>query len=102
MAITTQVSNDNSEVKLKIHGRFDFDSHEDFGRALECAKSYPRAKYVLDFSDVTDIDSSALGMLLLLRDSLGGEGKNMEIIRCTPDILEEFNIVNFSKMFKIS
>ncbi len=102
MAISTQVSSDNSEVKLRIHGRFDFDSHEDFGRALEYTKSYPHAKYLLDFSDVTDIDSSALGMLLLLRDALGGEGANMEIMRCTADILEEFKIVNFFKMFKIS
>ena len=102
MAITTQISNDNSEVKLKINGRFDFDSHEDFGCALEHTKKYPHAKYVLDFCDVESIDSSALGMLLLLRDALGGESASLEIIRCQPDILEEFKIVNFFKMFKIS
>lgn len=102
MAIITQVNSEKTEVKLRITGRFDFDSHEDFGHALEQAKKYPRAKYVLDFSGVESIDSSALGMLLLLRDALGGEGENLEIVRCKADILEEFQIVNFFKMFKIS
>jgi len=102
MPIITHISNDESEIKLKINGRFDFNCHEDFGRALEQTKKYPHAKYVLDFSDVDDIDSSALGMLLLLRDALGGDGAKMEIIRCSEDIIEEFKIVNFFKMFKIS
>lgn len=102
MAITTQVSADESEVKLKINGRFDFNSHEDFGRALGLAKSIPQAKFLLDFSGVEDIDSSALGMLLLLRDTMGGDGAKLEIINCQARIIEEFEIVNFSKMFKIS
>jgi len=102
MAVSTQINNDFSEVKLRLQNRFDFDSHEDFGRALEYANKYPHANFVIDFSDVESIDSSALGMLLLLRDALGGDSAKIQIVRCKSDILEEFRIVNFFKMFNIS
>lgn len=102
MSITTMANNEKNEVKMKISGRFDFDSHDDFGKVLEMTKSLPDANYVIDLSNVDDIDSSALGMLLLLRDALGGENARLTLVNCKKTVIEEFKVVNFDKMFSIS
>ena len=48
------------------------------------------------------IDSSALGMLLLLREHAGNESSNITIEGCNDDIKKIFSISNFEKLFTIS
>ncbi|MCB1654339.1 MAG: STAS domain-containing protein, partial [Pseudomonadales bacterium] len=47
-------------------------------------------------------DSSALGMLLLLRDHAGGDNAEIRVINSNPDVLKIFNISNFDKLFDIT
>ncbi|MEB0155953.1 STAS domain-containing protein, partial [Pseudomonas sp. CCC3.2] len=48
------------------------------------------------------LDSSALGMLLLLRDHAGGENSKISLINCNKDVGTILTISNFSKLFKIA
>ena len=49
----------------------------------------------------TYLDSSALGMLLLLRDHAGGDTANIKIVNCNPDVKKILTISNFEQLFSI-
>ncbi|MGK0500571.1 MAG: anti-anti-sigma regulatory factor [Oceanicoccus sp.] len=47
------------------------------------------------------LDSSALGMLLLLRDYAGGDSADICIANCNDDIRKIISISTFEQLFKI-
>lgn len=100
MAITSDTSADGSELTIKIDGRFDFSSHQEFRRAYENAAIKPKG-YKVDMNRTSYLDSSALGMLLLLRDYAGGDEADIGIINCNDDVLKILSISNFEQLFEI-
>jgi len=98
MSINTSVSGD--ELTVVVEGRFDFSAHQEFRDAYEEAGSAVR-KYVIDMAKATYLDSSALGMLLLLRDHAGGDSANVRIVRCNQDVKKILTISNFEQLFTI-
>ena len=99
MAISGSVDNGGDSVVIKITGRFDFNAHHDFRNIYRNEKS--AAKYTIDMSGTEYIDSSALGMLLLLREHAGNESSKITISGCNEDIKKIFAISNFEKLFTI-
>jgi anti-anti-sigma factor len=100
MAISGTVSDGGSSVLINISGRFDFNAHHDFRNIYRNEKS--DAVYTIDMSGTEYIDSSALGMLLLLREHAGNEGAKITISGCNDDIKKIFSISNFEKLFTIT
>lgn len=100
MAITSTLSSDGSLLTLYIQGRFDFSSHQDFRASYEHLNQQPE-RYRVDMQETTYLDSSALGMLLLLRDHAGGDRANIEIRNCSPDVKKILTISNFEQLFDI-
>jgi len=47
------------------------------------------------------LDSSALGMLLLLREHAGGESSNIRISKASPEVKKILEVANFEKLFNI-
>lgn len=101
MAITALPSADGQELTIQIQGRFDFGAHQDFRDAYERVAITPR-RYVVDLRNATYLDSSALGMLLLLRDHAGGENAQISLANCSPEVRKILAISNFEQLFKIS
>ncbi|PCH59975.1 MAG: anti-anti-sigma factor [Gammaproteobacteria bacterium] len=93
---------DEQGMYIRIRGHFDFNLHSDFKELLKKAKDSSTAKCTIDLGTTEDLDSSALGMLLLLRDAVGGEKSNVAIINSKPEIKAILNMANFEKMFHIS
>ena len=52
-------------------------------------------------TDADYMDSSALGMLLLLREHAGGDNAKIEVVGCKPEIKKILAIANFQKLFDI-
>lgn len=100
MSITTARSDDGGKLTIYIQGRFDFSSHQAFRHSYEGADT-GIARYVIDMSDTTYLDSSALGMLLLLRDYAGGENADVRIENCNGDVRRILTISNFEQLFQI-
>lgn len=100
MSIVSSVSEDGKKLVISIQGRFDFSAHQDFRNSYESLSVQP-ATYRVDMSDTTYLDSSALGMLLLLRDHAGGNAANIEIVNCSPDVKKILTISNFEQLFTI-
>lgn len=96
----TATTNGNS-ITIKVSGRFDFSSHQEFRQIYESVPA-DVTSYTVDMSDATYLDSSALGMLLLMRDHAGGDSSNIEIVNCNDDVKKILTISNFGQLFSIS
>lgn len=103
--MTTEVtgvkSEDGKSWIIRIKGRFDFGAHQQFRDAYEKALPKPKA-FTIDLKEANYLDSSALGMLLLLRDHAGGEAAQVEIVNSNTDVRKILAISNFDKLFAIS
>lgn len=100
MSITTMRTNDGNTLTIRIEGRFDFSSHQAFREAYE-GNDAPVDDYLLDMKGTTYLDSSALGMLLLLRDHAGGDRAHVTLANCNNDVRRILTISNFGQLFRI-
>ena len=99
MAIVSQLSASGDVMTIGITGRFDFGSHQDFRETYD-QNDVNVKEYLVDMEKTTYLDSSALGMLLLLRDH-AGSGATIKIVNCNEEVFKIFKISNFDQMFEI-
>jgi len=99
----TNVLSESGKATIKLVGRFDFNTHREFRAAYEPLVGDLAVQSVtVDFSGVDYLDSSALGMLLMLRDKLGGAGKEVALTGVRGNVKQVLDIANFGKLFQIS
>ncbi|WP_411382989.1 STAS domain-containing protein [Pseudomonas sp. L7] len=101
MAVESDFSPDEKQLTIKVKGHFDFGKHQEFRDAYERLDPTPNS-VVVDLKDATYLDSSALGMLLLLRDHAGGERSDIKVINTSSDVRKILAISNFEKLFDVS
>ena len=101
MAVTSVISEDGSKLTIAIKGRFDFAKHQEFRDAYEKLQPKPQS-IVVDLKDTTYLDSSALGMLLMLRDYAGGDDSDIRVINSNSVVCKTLEISNFDKLFDIT
>lgn len=100
MSVVTEVSPDGQKLTISIKGRFDFGRHQEFRESYERLNTRPES-IVVDLKEATYLDSSALGMLLLLRDHAGGDDSDIRIVNSNSDVKKILAISNFDKLFDI-
>ena len=100
MGISTTVSESGDTVTISVAGKFDFQLYDEF-RASYADTAGTGVAYVVDLAATDYLDSSALGMLLLLREHAGGESSNIEITQASPEVRKILDVANFGKLFKI-
>lgn len=100
MGVQFNIDNSGKELTIKVDGRFDFSAHQEFRDAYEAISSDVQS-YIVDLGSTSYLDSSALGMLLLLRDHAGGDNANIKIIKCNEDVRKILTISNFEQLFTI-
>jgi anti-anti-sigma factor len=100
-AMPITVSEQGDVVTIFIAGRFDFSLHREFADAYQ---PYPKGvkRYVVDLSGVDYMDSSAMGMLLQLRDhSLKGDKEAIVLANPSDGVADILRIANFEKLFTV-
>ena len=102
MSVVTEVSPDGQKLTISIKGRFDFAKHQEFRESYDLADRAMPSSVVVDLKEATYLDSSALGMLLLLRDHAGGENSDIRVVNSSSDVKKILAISNFDKLFDIS
>lgn len=100
MTISSSLSDDNQTVTIQVHGRFNQDVHEAFHQA---AKIHPRGEksFVVDLADTLTIDSSALGMLLQLRDHNRSDTR-VRLINASPAVRAALVKVGYASLFNLA
>ena len=88
-----------SPIVISIPERFDFSTHKWFTEAYEAALTKTN-QVVLDFSSVNYVDSSALGMMVLLRRKMSGAGGKGFIRNVTGTAKDILDMANFNALFE--
>ncbi|POZ62330.1 STAS domain-containing protein [Chromobacterium alticapitis] len=87
---------------MMLIGQFDFNLHKDFRQASQELLDNGAVQEIrVDFDQVPFLDSSALGMLLLLKERAAAQKKTMVLINCHEAVMQVFEIACFNKMFTI-
>ncbi len=100
MAIETKLDAATRTLTFYISGRFDFGIHQEFRKATEQAGNGV-SSIIVDMTRVDYLDSSALGMLLVLRDKVGESNSAVHIKGAKPDVQKILEIANFDKLFTL-
>jgi HptB-dependent secretion and biofilm anti anti-sigma factor len=100
MSISSSVTNNGKTLTIEVDGRFDASSLDEFRSCYEGNKS-ELDHYEVNLRKAEYLDSSALGMLLVLRDYAGGEKARITISHCSPEVKKIFAISSFEKLFSI-
>ena len=98
MSVSATHSDGGKTLAIKVDGRFDFSAHDEFREAYGGSSA---EHYVVDLAGVEYLDSSALGLMVLLREHAGGEAANVEIINCSTDVRRILTIASFHRLFQI-
>ena len=98
MSVTT--SEQGNTITIKVSGRFDFSAHQEF---INAYRDVPKGEksFIVDLSATEYMDSSAMGMLLQLREH-GDKASQIELTQANSNIQEILRIANFDKLFKLS
>jgi anti-anti-sigma factor len=100
MPIHSTMSADGNELTITVQGRFDFSALQQFRGAYEKVNLNPKS-YVIDLKESDYLDSSALGMLLALRDHAGGDNANIKITNANTDVKKILVITKLDELFKM-
>ena len=82
-------------VTYKLPERFDFACREDFRALIDRGRD--ASTIVIDMVETTYVDSSALGMMLLLRNSC----RNVKIINATGYVKKVLAVASFNELFSV-
>jgi len=100
MSISSTVSDASKTVTIKVFGDFDFSLHSEFRNSYRYTKN-EGVTYFVDLSDSDYLDSSALGMLILLKEHADELKGKVVLLRPSPKAKKLLSTVNFEKMFHI-
>ncbi len=101
MSITSSVSDKGDVLTIVVQGRFDFSALQLFRNSYEKVSPKPN-KFIIDLRESDYLDSSALGMLLALRDYAGGDSASISIVNCNPDIKKILVITKLDELFSVN
>lgn len=99
MSLSYDHDTERNCLTLHIDDRFDFSLHRSFHDA--CLGERRAGSYVVDLDGATAMDSSALGMLLLLRDHAGGDSAEIRIVNASQDLRNTLRVAGFEKLFDV-
>ncbi len=96
MGIREEKAPDGSCV-IKIEGKFDINVQAEFRQAYE---KYPRTgKFVVDLKDSDYLDSSALGMLLQLREYAENRKERVILRNCGKRVKDILSVAKLCPLF---
>jgi anti-anti-sigma factor len=99
MEINVTQADNSTTIALK--GRFDFQAHQEFRRAVDGLLRAGKSMLTVDLSQVNFIDSSALGLLLLARENCEKAG-GVVILNQPRDYVDKvLKLCHFDQLFLV-
>lgn len=97
-----QTKSGNSAI-LSLVGRFDFNVHREFKESYAALLSDAATQSIeISLAGVDYLDSSALGMLLMLRERAQSANKQVTLSKPNNTVAQILDIANFKKLFTIT
>ncbi len=100
MSVHSNLSSNGSTLTLVLGERFDLSTHKAFRSAYD-DHSLARMHVRVDLSATRSMDSSALGMLLVLRERAGGDKANITLVGAGETVKQVLGVSRFEQLFKI-
>ena len=100
MPIRSQLHEQDKRLTISIEEQFDFSKHQDF---KDCYSEITEAgtDYVIDLSNTSYMDSSALGMILLLREHANNFDGRVVLRHPSDSVYKVLEIAQFQKLIDI-
>lgn len=98
--LNTQLSYDQRELTICISDKFDYSLYKEFRDAYKEIKK-PNTNFCIDLSGTRYIDSSALGMLLLVKEHAEKLGGRVYLKHPSKNSMKILEIANFDQLFQI-
>lgn len=96
MAVTAVMK--GNEIVIQIGTNFDVQIYDDFNRSyIEHLNSIRSA--TIDLTHTQYIDSSALGMLLLFKEKINADKKDIQIVNVNDEVKALFDTASFDELF---
>ena len=103
MAVQTKVWIEKGKAVVTLHGRFDFGAHGEFRDCCKtCLDDMQVREIELGMGAVEYLDSSALGMLLMLKERADAVAKRVVLADCRGAVKQVLDIANFGRIFSIT
>ena len=99
MSVTSKISKNGTDIEIIINGRFDFSIHKEFRDIYKDRN--PKIGYIVNLVNTEYMDSSALGMLLLLREHVEMDKNKLRIMNCPQSILSVLKLANLDRLIRI-
>jgi two-component system, chemotaxis family, protein-glutamate methylesterase/glutaminase len=101
-AMHANVQTEPGRARILLTGRFDFSAHRVFRDSYTPSlDSGSVSELEVDLAQVDYLDSSALGMLLMLREKAQTANKTVTLSNCRGSVRQVLEIANFGKLFTI-
>ncbi len=100
MSIDATLDSGTQTLTINVSGRFDFGINQEFRKATDQAASSVKT-IIVDLMKVDYLDSSALGMLLVLREKVGESKSAVKIKNAKSEVMKILKIANFDKLFTL-
>jgi len=100
MSVKTYTSDDAKHLSIIVEDRFDFSQHQNFRDAYS-SHTNSGTLFTVDLSQTEYMDSSALGMILLLKDHAENINGQIEICKPNEVITKILEIAQFHRLMKI-
>lgn len=100
MTVDTQIR--ENVARIVMSGRFDFQVHREFKEAYTSLMSNAAVHEIeVELSRVNYLDSSALGMLMLLNERAKAANKSVTLLNASSVVSQVLEVANFNKLFNI-
>jgi anti-anti-sigma factor len=96
-----EVKGGDGAIEIRLKGKLTFDAHQIFNNVVEDAVARSAREIHVDFSEVEDVNSAGLGMLLLLHKKARSAGKAVRLTQCCDATGKAMWLANFQKLFAI-
>jgi len=100
MTVSSKFIGDSKQLVIAINERFDFSLHQKF-RDLYNDETTQGLTYILDLSQTEYMDSSALGMILLLKDHVQLHAGQLIISKPSDTVRKILEIAQFQRLMTI-
>lgn len=101
MSVSQEYDRERDCLTIRLEDGFDFSMHRAFRDAYTKIDVQPRC-YIVDTAATERIDSSALGMLMLLCERARNQQASVQLVNCSPALRNILKVAGFDKQLAIN